>query len=138
MMLMMQMVAGGSSDGVALIGTTQTDIVSSGTATVSYSLTSAGNEQYAIHLAAPVTIGTWVLPASNASLYECRMTMTGGTTFSSGDVAGSWLALSSTRSWVVSRATVGAKQATATIEIRDVATSTVRATSTVDITADRT
>lgn len=122
---------------VALSGTTQSDNVASGTATVSYYLTSGGKEQYSIHLAAAVDIGDWVVPNGSASAYECRMTMTGGTTFSSGDGAGTWLALSSTRSWTVTRSTVGTKQATAIIEIRDVATSTLRATSSIDITADR-
>ena len=67
--------------------------------------------------------------------YECRATLNSGSALSSGTV-GSWLALSSTRSWTQSRSSsTGVTTSNLTIEIRDVATSTVLASVTVVLQA---
>ncbi len=70
----------------------------------------------------------WYTPTTGSigSTYEIRVTATTGT-FSTG-TSGSWLALSSTRTWTVS--TNSSKSVTFTIEIRVAATSTVVATTT--------
>ena len=69
----------------------------------------------------------WYAPTTGSigSTYEIRVTSTFGT-FSTG-TSGTWLALSSARTWTVS--TSGFKTVTFTIEIREAATSTVVATS---------
>lgn len=124
---------------IALLGKTYFYSFFAGTVSVGYSLTSGGKEQYygdASGFPAPIDIGDWVLPNSAASGFDARMTMTGGTTFSSGSGAGVWLNLGTTRTWVVSSNTYGSKQATANVEIRDAFTLSVVATATIDLTAD--
>lgn len=103
--------------------------------TVQYLLTSAGVELYIDENSVSHTIGNWVTPTSAAAGYECRMTVTSGT-FSVGTV-GSWLALTSTRTWAKTQSIVGVGQVVGTIEIRDAATLAVVATATVDLTAER-
>ena len=70
----------------------------------------------------------WYTPTTTSvgSTYEIRVTATTGT-FSTG-TTGSWLALSSARSWTVNTNT--SKSVTFTIEIRVTSTSTVVGTST--------
>lgn len=60
--------------------------------------------------------GDWVVPRGAAGSYECRATAVSGTV-TSGTI-GSWQALTSTRTWTKSRATVGSVTAVIDIEIR--------------------
>lgn len=61
--------------------------------------------------------GDWLVPKSAApSDYEAKITMTSGT-LSSG-TTGSWVALSSTRTWTLNRTTPGLSTAIGTLEIR--------------------
>lgn len=70
--------------------------------------------------------------------YEVRATVTGGST-PTGSATATWLACSSDRDWTVTDTTYDEiiKQSNLTIEVRDVATSTVRATCYVDLYAER-
>lgn len=79
-------------------------------------------------------IEDWVTPNSLASSYEALVTVTSGT-LSSG-TSGSWVALSSTQNWTVTRSTIGTKTCTFTVEIRKVGTTTVLDSATIDITAE--
>lgn len=134
MMLMMQMGAGGG-DIIALAGVNYYGTRTGVACTVQYVLTSTALEQYIDENSSTTTIGTWCTPTGNAPLYQCKMTLNTGT-FTSG-TTGSFLALSSTRTWVVTQSVLGVKNVNATIEISDIATGTVRATATVDLTAER-
>lgn len=69
------------------------------------------------------SLGSWIDPKNNMSTYECRATLTSGT-FNSG-TAGSWLALSSTRTWEIQVNPVGFKETVFTIEIRKIGGSTI-------------
>ena len=61
--------------------------------------------------------GDWLLPKGAApSDYEAKITMTSGTLTSG--TTGSWLALSSTRTWTLNRNIVGTSTAQGTLEIR--------------------
>lgn len=63
-------------------------------------------------------LGNWIDPLSSApGNYEIKATLSSGTLTSG--VTGTWLALTSDRSWSVSRSTTGTTSATLTIEIRD-------------------
>jgi hypothetical protein len=82
----------------------------------------------------PFFIENWVTPTSQAANYEALVTiltgsLTGGTT-------GSWVALSSNRSWYVNQTGNGQKTCTFTVQIRRVGTGTVLDTATITITAD--
>lgn len=78
-------------------------------------------------------LADWLNGSVTGSDYECRATLVTGT-LSSG-TTGSWLALSSDRRWTVTRASLGAKSCTITVEIRDAATQTLQDTAEISLTA---
>jgi hypothetical protein len=107
------------------------------TATVAYQLNSSGKEQYRLGTSGGFTdIGNWVVPNGAASQYEVRATLTSGT-FTSG-TAGSWLALTSTRTWTTQQVSLGSKTTSATIEIRNATTLAIVATGSITLLADNT
>lgn len=75
----------------------------------------------------------WLVGGTNGSAFEVRATVTSGS-LSSG-TTGSWLALSATRSWTVTRSSLGGKTCTFTLEVRDAATQTVQDTASITLTA---
>ena len=80
-----------------------------------------------VHSSAPTDAGDWVSPKAFApGAYECRATLNSGTLLTG--TTGSWLALTSTRTWTCANTA----SANLTIEIRDAST-TVVATGTVII-----
>lgn len=98
-------------------GTQLDEATSPGAAQVILDVTSAGTYAVTLSTSGGGPTGDWISPTSLASgSYEIRATATSGTV-STGTV-GSWLALSSTRTWTVSRGSVGSKACTLTIEIR--------------------
>lgn len=95
------------------------DVFYPASSTASYSLDSSGSP--------------WMNYGTPAN-YECRATLTSGT-FTSG-TAGSWLALTSTRTWSVTQSgSVGTKGAIFTLEIRNASTLEVYDSATIDIHA---
>ena len=101
------------------------------TATAGFRLTSAGDIETAGGTYADG--GDWLLPKSGMALYEVKATLNSGALTTG--TTGSWLALSSTRTWTVSTA-LGAAQAVLTIEIRRIGSSLVLATITVTLDAE--
>lgn len=75
---------------------------------------------------------TWLLSGVNSD-YEIRADVTSGS-LSSG-TTGSWLVLSTSRSWAVTRTVIGTKTATMAVQIRRVSDSVVLTTATITITA---
>lgn len=123
---------------VALSGTTVTsNALPMGSATSTYTLNSTGAEQETITGigAGTVTIGNWVVPTNLASLYEVYVSVSSGTLSSGGSATGSWLSLGTTRSWLVTATSGSVKTAVISVQIRDAATSTVRATASVTLEA---
>jgi hypothetical protein len=108
-----------------------------GTQTATYTLESDGDVMSATTDGGSVDAGDWIDPKANApSDYEVQATLVAGT-LSTG-TTGSWLALSSNRSWTLQRVTVGAAtQVTLTIEIRK-GSGAVLASATVTLDAERT
>jgi hypothetical protein len=108
-----------------------------GTQTATYTLESDGDVVTATTGGGSVDAGDWIVPKASApSDYEVRATLVSGT-LSTG-TTGSWLALSSNRSWTLQRVTVGAAtQVTLTIEIRK-GSGAVLASATVTLDAERT
>jgi hypothetical protein len=111
--------------------------VGAGTQTATYTLESDGDVMSATTDGGSVDAGDWIDPKANApSDYEVQATLVSGT-LSTG-TTGSWLALSSNRSWTLQRVTVGvATQVTLTIEIRK-GSGAVLASATVTLDAERT
>lgn len=82
-------------------------------------------------------LGQWVSPASAASLYEVRSTVTSGS-FSADPSAGSWVSLGSDRLWSRGAGASASQTVQATIEIRNASTLVVVTTSSLTLTCDRT
>ena len=79
-------------------------------------------------------IGDWITPKINMAAYECRATLNSGTS-PAGSAVGSWLALSSGRSWNLTRTSLGTVTCNLTIEIRRASDGTVLDSCTVILTA---
>ena len=111
--------------------------VGTGTQTATYTLESDGDVMSATTDGGSVDEGDWIDPKAAApSDYEVQATLVGGT-LSTG-TTGSWLALTSNRSWTLQRVTVGvADQVDLTIEIRK-GSGAVLASATVTLDAERT
>jgi len=111
--------------------------VGSGTQTATYTLESDGDVVTATTGGGSVDAGDWIDPKANApSDYECRATLNSGTLTSG--TTGSWLALTSNRSWSLQQITIGqATQVDLTIEIRKGSGATL-ASATVTLDAERT
>ena len=104
-------------DQIALSGVAVSS-VGSGSQTATYTLESDGDVVRATTPLGSSDIGDWIDPKASApSDYEVRATLNSGTLTSR--TTGSWLALTSNRSWTLTQATVGAAtQVDLTIEIR--------------------
>jgi hypothetical protein len=129
---------GASAPGTVTLGSSY-NIVStgSGVQSASFTLESDGDIISATTPGGSVDEGDWLNPKASApSLYEVRATVTSGS-LSSG-TAGSWLALTSNRTWtrLDSSAGDGANVCVLTIEIRYNG-GAVLDTSTVTLTAER-
>ena len=108
------------------------------TATAGYQLTNTGKVQRngTGSGGSYVDVENWVNPTSLAGAgYECKVTIALGT-LSSG-TSGSWLALSSTRTWEVSASST-TKSCTFTVEIRDAASLVVLASAVITLNAQST
>ena len=110
--------------------------VGSGSQTATYTLESDGDVVRATTPLGSSDIGDWITPKASApSDYEVRATLNSGTLTSG--TTGSWLALTSNRSWTLTQATVGAAdQVDLTIEIRKGSGATL-ASATVTLDAER-
>lgn len=98
-------------------GTQQDTATSPASAQVVLDIFSTGSYDVTLSTVGGGPSGAWINPTSLASgSYEVRATATSGTV-STGTV-GSWLALSSSRTWSVSRSGAGSKACTLLIEIR--------------------
>lgn len=110
--------------------------VGAGSQTATYTLESDGDVVTATTGGGSVDAGDWIDPKANApSDYEVQATLNAGTLTSG--TTGSWLALTSNRSWTLTQVTVGAAtQVDLTIEIRKGSGATL-ASATVTLDAER-
>ena len=110
--------------------------VGAGSQTATYTLESDGDVMTATTPGGSVDAGDWIDPKASApSDYEARATLNAGTLTSG--TTGSWLALTSNRSWTLTQVTVGvATQVDLTIEIRKGSGATL-ASATVTLDAQR-
>jgi hypothetical protein len=111
----------------------------SGTVTATYELNSNGiayltdNVSYGDNLLHAIS-NEWQGGGTNSD-FEARMTVNSGSL--SAGTTGSWVALSSTQTWTLSRATAGISTASATLEIRLAGSATVLDSATIDFEAER-
>ena len=128
----------GGGDVITLVGATELAVdFAPATAGVGYQLASDGLEESGIGTASSIlysTIGDWVTPTGNANLYEVRATLNFGAV--SSGTTGSWLALTSTRTWTVTRSVIGTANANLTIEVRRASDSVVVGSALVYLTAE--
>jgi hypothetical protein len=122
-------------DQISLSGQTITSS-GAGTQTATYTLESDGDVITATKGGGSVDAGDWIAPKTSApSDYEVRATLDSGT-LSTG-TTGSWLALTSNRTWTVTRIAVGSETASITVEIRKGSGATL-ASASITLTAERT
>lgn len=98
-----------------------------------YSLGSSGNVFGGIS-AFDSILEQWVTPTARAIDYEAKVTLVSGTL--TGGTTGSWLPLSSDRSWYTHANAGGYKTCTFTVEIRRAGVGTVLDSATITVTAD--
>ena len=79
-------------------------------------------------------IGDWITPKINMAAYQCRATLNSGTT--PVGTLNTWLALTSNRSWSLTRSTVGSVTCNLTVEIRRASDGVVLDSCTVILTAE--
>jgi hypothetical protein len=111
----------------------------SGTQTATYTLESDGDVVTATTDGGSVDAGDWIDPKASApSDYEVQATLNAGTLTVGSSATGSWLALTSDRSWSVRQTVIGvADTGDLTIEIRK-GSGAVLASATVTLDAERT
>jgi hypothetical protein len=103
-----------------------------GAAAAGYELQNDGDIIESTSIGGTIDLGDWITPKTAApGSFECRATVVSGS-LSSG-TTGAWLALSTSRTWSVTRATSGTSSCQLTIEIR--LGTTVLASATVMISA---
>jgi len=104
--------------------------------TATYTLEADGDIITATTAGGSVDAGDWIIPKGAAGgNFEVQATIVSGSV--SSGTTGSWLALSSDRTWTRSQVTSGTSTVVLTIEIRRVGTTTVLATCTRTLVADK-
>ena len=128
----------GGGDVVSLLGGNFADVASApDAAEAGYQLTSGGKEREgAGNPILYADINDWVVPNGSAANYEVRATLNSGTLRVGSSATGSWLALSSTRTWSVRRLAAGITNADLTIEIRPAGGGATLATANVTLEAE--
>lgn len=106
-----------------------------GTSSAGYELNADGIAYEGVNGSYSAISGEWLL-AGSASDFEVRATLNSGTTPSG--TLGSWVALSTTRTWELSAPSGQVRSCELTVEIRRASDSTVVATATITIDADNT
>ena len=90
-----------------------------GSASVSYRLTSTGDIEWISSMFGTQDIGDWISPKSGApGLYEVRADLALGSGALTSGTLGSWLALTSSRTWTLERGFVGVSEAQIIVQIR--------------------
>ena len=80
-----------------------------------------------------IPIGKWVVPASSASNYEAKATVTSGT-LSSG-TTGTWINCAASPGWYRNRTTIGTNTAIITVEIRLIGSTTTLTSASITLTS---
>lgn len=105
-------------------------------ASATYQLTNAGVINRITVSGRTTSPGNWIFPTSAAGAnYEARATVNSGSLTSG--TTGSWIALSSSRSWTLDQTSVGAISCNLTIEIRHATSLAVLDTASITLEAEK-
>ena len=123
---------------VAISNQTVSDLGAANPAIAGYSLTNGGDIQTIVGVTSSPA-GQWITPASGFSGYDARATVTSGSGGSLSGTTGSWLNLSSSRTWELTSFTSGLLcDRVLTVEIRDATTLTVLTSATITLQVEAT
>jgi hypothetical protein len=124
--------AGGGGGTVVVLADASVDDANSGSAEASYSLTTTGDVFATTTLNGAIDIGDWISPNSAApGSYEARADVVSGSV--TGSATGSWLALTTTRTWTLALSSPGISSARLTVSIR--LSGTTLTSATIDLAA---
>lgn len=114
--------AGGGSSAVtiALTGQNLFAAAPGTTATITYQINADGKVYYTQNGGSPVFLEDWCIPASQAANYECYATVIAGALNGGSAATNTWIALSSSRTWLITRTTLGLEEAAINVGIRRV------------------
>lgn len=102
------------------------DFSGGGTASSQFLLSSDGSAYEAVGGGSPTVLYPWCVPAAQAANYEVYATLVSGALSGGSSAVSTWLALTSTRSWIVSTSG-GIASATLNIGLRQVGTTSITA-----------
>lgn len=121
--------AGTSGGGGVLLADRGVFDSNGGSASASYRLTSTGDIEQINTLFGVRDIGDWISPKSGApGTYEVRADLASGSRPISSGTLGSWLALTSSRTWTLQSSDVGSHEAQIVVQIRQGSTVLTSAT----------
>ena len=131
--VLMALVGGSYGARITLTDQTYTNATGGGLpATVGYTIDADGN----VYDQSSVLLEQWCAPAALSGDYEVRATISSGTLTSG--TTGSWLALSTDRTWSKTVESPATGTCVFTVEIRRIGTTTTLDSATISITADAT
>lgn len=123
--------AGGGASTIVVLSDASVSDNNSGSASASYTLTSTGDVFSTDSINGALDIGDWISPKSGApGSYEVRADVVFGTV--TGSATGSWLALTTSRTWTLEAFSPGFDAARLTVSIR--LGGTTLTTATIDLT----
>lgn len=108
---------------VALTARTASASAASIGATATYALSSTGDILASVSSSNVVDVGDWISPQSGMAGYAVFASRLSGVTITG--TLDTWLALSSSRSWTITRSTTGTSTATMSVQIRRISDSVV-------------
>jgi hypothetical protein len=104
------------------------------TASAQYQLNSSGSAFESVNGGASTLLYAWCVPASQAANYEVYASLVSGSLSGGSSATDTWLALSTTRAWLVS--TTSLLYATLNVGIRRVGTATILASADIELAAE--
>ena len=128
--------SGGAASAVTITvnPVTITGINIGGTASAQYQLNSSGNAFEIINGGLATLLYAWCIPAGQAANYEVYASLVSGSLSAGSSATDTWLALTSTRNWLVSTTTL--KYATIDVGIRRIGTTTILASADINLEAE--
>lgn len=104
------------------------------TASAQYELNSSGSAFKSVNGGASTLLYNWCVPASQAANYEVYASLVSGSLSGGSSATDTWLALTSTRTWLVSSTTF--QDATLNVGIRRIGTTTILASADINLVAE--
>lgn len=128
--------SGGAASAVTITvdPATITGINIGGTADAQYQLGTGGGAFQVVNSGGATLLYAWCVPASQAANYEVYASLVSGSLSGGSSATDTWLALTTTRAWLVS--TVTLQYATLNVGIRRIGTTTILASADINLVAE--